>query len=113
MEEIKPEALEIYCKETAHRFVKLYPWYYMPHGLHKLLVHFHQVVRNKNLPIGMLSEEAHESRNKDAKNFREFFTLKVSRKKENLNLMRRLLCRSSDQLTPKQEEKRISSSRKS
>ena len=40
----------------------------MPAAVHKMIVHSHQVVRDKPVPIGLLSEEAQESRNKDVKN---------------------------------------------
>ena len=78
-EEINPDSLDSYCRETANLYVEEYPWFNMPQAVHKMLAHSHQVVRAKNLPIGMLSEEAQEARNKDFKRFREFFTRKTSR----------------------------------
>ena len=45
----------------------------------------------------MMFEEAQEARNKKFKKYREDFARKVSRKKTNDDLMRRLLC-SSDPL---------------
>ena len=71
----------------------------MPAGVHKMLAHSHQVVRDKPVPIGLLSEEAQESRNKDVKNFREHFTRKFSRKITNEDVMRRLLCTSDPVIT--------------
>ena len=47
--------------------------------MHKLLVHCHHIMRNLDLPIGMYSEEALESRNKDSKNIREYHTRKCNR----------------------------------
>ena len=78
---------------TAELFVRLYPLYHMPQALHKVLIHSHQVVRAKPLPIGMLSEEAQEASNKNVKRFREnlqVFTRKTSRKDTNCDLMRRM-----------------------
>ena len=66
----------------------------MPQALHKVLIHSHQLVRAKPLPIGMLSEEAQEASNKNVKRFRENFTRKTSRKDTNCDLMRRMLCSS-------------------
>ena len=71
----------------------------MPQAIHKLLIHSHQVERVKELPIGMLSEEAQENSNKNFKNFRENFTRKSSRVLTNTNLMRRLLCFSDPVIT--------------
>ena len=94
LREINADRLEQFCAETARLYVLEYPWYPMPQAVHKLLLHSHQVVRVKELPVGMLSEEAQEASNKNFKNFREFFTRKSSRKKTNEDLMRRLLCTS-------------------
>lgn len=83
-----------YCLSTAELFVRLYPLYHMPQALHKVLIHSHQVVRAKPLPIGMLSEEAQEASNKNVTRFREnlqVFTRKTSRKDTNCYLMRRML----------------------
>jgi len=84
MEEIHPNRLEDYCKRTAEIYVQKYSCYLMPQAVHKLLIHSHQVVRVKEFPVGMLSEEAQESSNKNFKNFREFFTRKSSRVSTNL-----------------------------
>ena len=46
----------------------------MPSSVHKVLIHAPVV-----LLIGMLSEEAQESRNKDLKHYREHFSRKISR----------------------------------
>ena len=64
-----------------------------------MLIHSHQVVREKSLPIGMLSEEAQEARNKDFKRFRECFTRKSSRKNTNRDLKTRLLCSSDPKIS--------------
>ena len=47
----------------------------------------------KLVPIGLLSEEAQQSRNKDVKNYSKYFTGKFLKKLTN-DLMRRLLCSS-------------------
>jgi hypothetical protein len=51
-------------------FVKEYPWFYMPPSVHKVLVHGADIVSGAILPVGQLSEEAQESRNKDLIYFR-------------------------------------------
>ena len=92
-----------FCMETAQIFVQNYPWFYMPSSVHKILLHGYLVIEHMTLPIGMMSEEALESRNKDFKKYREHFTRKCSRQKTNEDLINRLLV-SSDPI--------ISSSRK-
>ena len=95
--DIDADKFEEFCLDTAKLYVQKYNWYYMPQSLHRLLIHGASVIRNFNLPIGILSEEAQEAKNKEFKKFRESFTRKISRIKTNEDLMRRLLC-SSDPL---------------
>jgi len=42
----------------------------MPSSIHKILIHGEEIIKAAVLPIGMLSEEALESRNKDFKKYR-------------------------------------------
>lgn len=63
----------------------------MPATLHKVLVHGHDIIKHCIIPIGQLSEEAQESRNKDYRNYRERFTRKISRLHTNTDLINRLL----------------------
>ena len=85
------QKLDQYCWATMELLSSLYPWYYTPQAVHKILVHSTQVMQIKNLPIGALSEEAQESRNKDVKNYTQFFSLKTNRQHTNRDVMRRLL----------------------
>lgn len=62
---VNTEAFETYCWQTAKIFVDKYPWFYMPFSIHKILIHGSDIIKNASLPIGMMSEEAQESRNKD------------------------------------------------
>ena len=68
-----------YCDSTAELYVQLYNWYYMPVSVHKVLVHGAAVVDALPLPLGMLSEEAQEARNKDIRAFRLHHARKDSR----------------------------------
>lgn len=86
-----------YTKKTAEKYVSLYGWYYMPASVHKILIHGADVIENAILPIGQLSEEAQESRNKDFKRLREFNCRKVSRRDTNIDLLNNLII-SSDPL---------------
>lgn len=85
------EAFRVYARETAEKYVELYSWYYMPSSIHKILIHGADIIKAADLPIGMFSEEALESRNKDFKRIREFNTRKFSREKTMTDLFHSLL----------------------
>ncbi|XP_037024136.1 uncharacterized protein LOC119066024 [Bradysia coprophila] len=86
-----------YTNATAKLFVKLFDWYKMPPSVHKVLIHGADIINSLVLPIGVYSEEASESRNKDFKNIREHHTRKMSRVLTNEDLIHGLLV-SSDPL---------------
>ena len=77
--DIDPERFEAYCNTTAELYVELYPWYPMRPSLHKVLIHGARVVKALPLPLGHLSEEAQESRNKDIRAYRLGHARKNSR----------------------------------
>ena len=52
----------------------------MPVTMHTILVHGPDIIKSLPLPIGVFSEEAQETRHKDAKKFRLFHARKKSRK---------------------------------
>jgi len=86
-----------FCQEIAQRYVKVYPWYFMPSATHKLLVHGEAIIRTSLLPVGMLSEQAGESCNKLYKRFRENHSRKNSRVNTLTDVFNRCL-ESSDQV---------------
>lgn len=109
--EINAESFNEYALQTARLFVDRYPWFYMPATVHKILLHGSAIINAALLPIGQLSEEAQESRNKDLKKYRELYTRKLSRISTNQDLLNRLLI-SSDPLISslrKLPQKKISS----
>lgn len=63
----------------------------MPSSIHKILIHGAEIINNVVLPIGMMSEEALEARNKDVRNFRLHHTRKTSRQHTMEDLMHALL----------------------
>lgn len=77
--------------KTAHLMVDLYGWYPMPPSVHKILVHGAKVISSFLVPIGQLTEEALECRNKDIRRYREDHTRKFSRVASNTDLLNRLL----------------------
>lgn len=77
--------------------MELYPWYYMPSAVHKVLFHGAAIIDKGMCPIGIMSEEAQESQHKNVRKYRRDFTRKCTREKCNDDLFRRLLL-SSDPL---------------
>jgi hypothetical protein len=53
--DINLEKFEAYTLQTAKLFVLLYPWYYMPASVYKILIHGTDVIRFALLPIGQFS----------------------------------------------------------
>ena len=59
--------------------------------IHKILIHGAKIIESISLPIGMLSEQAGESRNKFWRYDREHHTRKFHRKTTVLDLLHRAL----------------------
>lgn len=79
---------------------ELYGWYYMPLSVHKLLIHGADIFKHFGmLPIGKLSEEASEARNKDFRNVREHHARKCSRTMMNEDILHNFLISSDPQIT--------------
>lgn len=88
---LNEEAYHAYALETAKEYVRLYGWYQMPVAVHKLLLHTATVSSGMALPIGALSEEAQEARNKDFKSIRAHHARQMSRVVSNQDLICRLM----------------------
>ena len=56
--------------------------FHMPQSIHKVLIHGADIMREFPHPIGHLTDEAQESRNKDLKKAREEHARKISRYSE-------------------------------
>ncbi|KAE8741256.1 hypothetical protein FOCC_FOCC013211, partial [Frankliniella occidentalis] len=80
-----------FCWTTAKTYVRLYPWFYMPQAVHKILIHGADIIEAAPLSCGQLSEEAQESRNKEVRKYRELYTRKLNRVTTNSDLMKKLL----------------------
>lgn len=96
---INTEKFEAYCKETAELYVSLYRFHPMSPTLHKVLSHGAAVIREAILPIGQLSEEAAEARNKHIRTYRLDYSRKFSRIECNQDVLNRLLLTSDPLLT--------------
>lgn len=89
-----------YALETAKCYIKNYYWYYMPSSVHKILIHGKSIINHFGiLPIGQLSEDAQESRNKDYKKYRLHHSRKCSRAATNEDVFHRLLYTSDPFIT--------------
>lgn len=82
---------QTYALETAKLYVSLYPWYYMPVSVHKLLIHGSTIIKHAIVPIGQLSEDAQEANHKYFRKYRENNSRKMSRKSNNEDIFRHLL----------------------
>jgi hypothetical protein len=71
----------------------------MTPSMHKMLIHGAIVIENALLPIGQLSDEAAEARNKYFRLYRQNFARKFSRMSCNLDVLNRLLLSSDPVIT--------------
>lgn len=71
----------------------------MPCTVHKILIHGKEIIESAAFPIGSLSEEAQECRNKDYKYFRLHHTRKISRLATNEDVFHNLLISSDPYIT--------------
>lgn len=86
--------------ETARMYVHKYEWYYMPSSVHKILIHGEKIIEHFSiLPIGQLSEDAQESRNKNYKQYRLHHARKCSRAATNEDVFHTLLYTSDPYIT--------------
>lgn len=77
--------------QTAELYVSLYPWYYMPASVHKLLLHGGDIIKHAIVPIGQLSEDAVEANHKCFRKYRENNSRKMSQKCNNTDIFNNLL----------------------
>lgn len=96
---IDSEKFRLFAQETFEIAIQKYSWYYMPSTMHKLLLHGADIVQNSILPVGILSEEAQESRNKDYKTYRINYSRKTSRISTNEDILHKLLETSDPYIT--------------
>lgn len=100
-----------FANETAELYVKLYGWHPMTPTLHKILVHGTTIIKHALLPIGQLSEEAAEARNKHFRSYRLDFTRKFSRVLCNKDVFNRLLLTSDPFLSCKRKRQKLKTSK--
>ncbi|CAH0551072.1 unnamed protein product [Brassicogethes aeneus] len=106
---IDAEKYDAYALETAKMYKDLYGWHPMSPTVHKVLMHGALIISNAILPIGNLSEEAAEVRNKHFRQYRLNFARKFSQVKCNRDILNRLLLSSDPYLSscrPRQHKKK-------
>lgn len=99
---INTDKFKEFADETIALYIQLYKWYYMPASVHKILVHGADIIKNLGLiPVGKLSEEAAESRNKDFRKYREHHSRKFCRRATNEDVFHNLLVTSDPFISTK------------
>jgi len=88
---INAERFGIFAQNTEKLIHEKYPWRNLTPTVHKVLKHGKRIILHHMLPIGEMSEEAQEAKNKDYKHFRFHNTKKISREDQNRDLMNILL----------------------
>ncbi|XP_076545847.1 uncharacterized protein LOC143305586 [Osmia lignaria lignaria] len=96
---INTKKFDTYTLDTAKLYINLYSWYPMTPTMHKILLHGSIIIEHALLPIGQLSEEAAEARNKHFRLYRQNYSRKFSRESCNLDVINRLLLTSDPLLT--------------
>lgn len=61
---VNADKFDEFCKLLVKKYVEKYSWYPMTVTLYKILVHGKDIIKNLALPMGLLSEQAGEARNK-------------------------------------------------
>ena len=67
---VDSKAFHTYAMRTYELMVQKYGWYWVPAGVHRVLMHGARIIDLAPMALGMLSEEAQEARNKDYRYFR-------------------------------------------
>lgn len=88
---IDTDKFDTFAHDTAKMYINLYSWYPMSPTMHKVLMHGAAVISHALFPIGQLSKEAAEARNKHFRQYRQNFSRKFSRIDCNTDVINRLL----------------------
>lgn len=76
---LDPEKFKSYCHDTFKIYLQHYDWFPTPSSFHRLLIHGAEIAAKSPFPLGMMSEEAAEARNKFYRNDRQHHARKTSR----------------------------------
>lgn len=89
--DINPSKFQVVCDRIIETYRKLYPWADISSALHKVLYHGAHLIRVSPLPLGILSEEGAESKNKEYRSDRERHARKCGRTQNLTDVMLRSL----------------------
>lgn len=81
----------LYSKKIEEQLISLYPWKEMTPTVHKVLCHGQTIMEFNILPLGELSEEAQEARNRDFRHIQLFNSRKSSRYFQNEDIFNNLM----------------------
>lgn len=109
---VDPGSFHALAKEIFDLYVENYEWYYMPVTVHKILVHGAAIIQFGVLPIGMMSEEAQETRHKHFKDYRERHSYKASREATMRDVCHRLLATSDPYISSLRKERKRTNPKK-
>lgn len=96
---VNPSKFGIYAEEITKLLVSLYAWKEMTPTVHKVLCHGKVIIESNILPLGELTEEAQEARNRDFKHAQLFSSRKCSRQSQNEDIFNNLLLSSDPVLS--------------
>lgn len=80
-----------YADDISKTLITLYPWRDITPTVHKVLCHGQIIIESHILPLGELTEEAQEARNRDFKHVHLFSSRKCSRISQNEDIFNSLL----------------------
>lgn len=96
---INPEKFGKYCLDIIKQLITLYPWKDMTPTVHKVLRHGEVIIAFNILPLGELTEEPQEARNRDFRHIQQFHSRKCSRESQNEDIFKNLLLSSDPVLS--------------
>lgn len=79
-QDLNPDKFQEVCKRISNVYAKDFSWARPSSAIHKVLAHGSDLIRVSPLPLGVLSEEGAESKNKDYRNDRLHHARKSGRK---------------------------------
>lgn len=88
-----------YSTKVSKLLLELYPWKEMTPTVHKILCHGKVIIEHNILPLGELTEEPQESRNRDFKHIHQFSSRKCSRQSQNEDIFNNLILSSDPVLS--------------
>ncbi|KAG5877602.1 hypothetical protein JTB14_010289 [Gonioctena quinquepunctata] len=101
---INEDKFKIYALKTVVIYLKYYPWYNVQTTIHRVLIHDDIIIiRDAIAPIGLLSEDAQESKNEAIKTYRKGYTRKFPREQTMEDLFHQLLVSSDPYITNMRE----------